>query len=596
MRPASFFWRLYTSYVAVIVLFAALVAIFVGRQVDRSSFEEIERSLHRTAVVLRETWPSNLDPTQRQALRDWLDRLNRDYDGRITLLETDGTVIADTHHDAAEMDNHGTRPEVIQAAREGFGEARRFSDTVNANMLYVALPVPGPDGATVGFVRTSLPLSAVRSEIDKARMSILVAAAIAAVLALLGGLWFARRITGPLRAMTSAARSISEGRYSQRMPMSSTDEIGTLSNAFSRMATNLRQHVADIEANRKKILAILGAMKEGVIAVDQEGRIVHMNTAAAGMVGVDVETCLGNPIADVIRVQEVVEALRRTLHLRLGIEGELRLPGVLNDQVFELRSSVLLDSDRDLAGAVVVLHDASELRRLEGVRQDFVSNVSHELKTPVAAIRGLVESILDDPEMESGTRTQFLHRVTQQCMRLTALVTDLLSLSAAEDRRSLDRAQVIDLRDPLRGSVNSHLPALEAKELQLEVDLEEAVLPVRADPETLRQIYDNLISNAIRYTPAGGRLWVRAREAGPDALVEVEDTGIGIEPRHQERIFERFYRVDKARSRELGGTGLGMAIVKHLVLALDGEISLESTPGEGSCFRVRLPLAPGGPI
>jgi len=591
MRQASFFWRLYTGYVAIIILVAALVGLFVGRQLAKSSLEEIDRSLRRTALVLRETWPETLNEESVAVMRARMDRLRLDFDGRVTLIDPDGTVLADTHRDAETMENHRERPEVVQARRHGIGEARRFSDTLGANLLYVAIPVPGPEGGIRGYVRSSLPVSAAQREIDDARLSVLIAATIAAILALIGGYVFARRTTGPLRAMTSAARAISEGRYSQNLPTSSTDEIGTLATAFSRMATNLRQHVADIEASRNKIVAILGAMKEGVIAVDQDGHVVHMNQAAGSMAGVDAEDCLGNPAREVIGVQEVVEALSRTLHLRQGIEGELRLPGVLSDRVFELQSSVLLDTNGELVGAVVVLHDASELRRLEGVRQDFVSNVSHELKTPVAAIRGLVESILDDPEMEGEIRTQFLTRVSQQCTRLTALVTDLLSLSAAEDRRTLDRGQVVDLRDPLRGSVNSHTPPLEAKDLNLEVDFGQDILSVRADTETLRLIFDNLISNAIRYTPSEGRLWIRARVERSHAVVEVQDTGIGIEPKHQERIFERFYRVDKARSRELGGTGLGLAIVKHLVLALDGEIRLESTPGEGTCFMVRIPLA-----
>jgi two-component system phosphate regulon sensor histidine kinase PhoR len=274
------------------------------------------------------------------------------------------------------------------------------------------------------------------------------------------------------------------------------------------------------------------------------------------MFRVDVSVAVGKPVWELLRQNELLETLRRTLDSGQAEQGELRIRRALRDQVLELHSSVLIDNQGERAGALVVLSDATELRHLESIRSEFVSNVSHEMKTPVAAIKGLVESILDDPDMTDEVRGNFLERIEQQCVRVSNLVNDLLGLAAAERGLSVELSP-ISLGGICRGCVH------------------------------------NLITNAIRYTPDGGRIAVRLLPQDGKAVLEVEDDGIGIEPVHQERIFERFYRVDKARSRELGGTGLGLAIVKHLVQSMHGEIELDSNPGAGSKFRVLLPLYEG---
>jgi two-component system phosphate regulon sensor histidine kinase PhoR len=269
---------------------------------------------------------------------------------------------------------------------------------------------------------------------------------------------------------------------------------------------------------------------------------------------------------------------------------EVRLPAERRDRVLLLQASPLRDAAGELSGAVLVLHDVTELRHLEEVRRDFVANVSHEVKTPLTAIRGMVETILEDPSMDEPTRNRFLERVRSQAGRLSALVTDLLTLSRVERREEAPEKGTLDLRGPVRESFEQQTSEGEDKGLSMEIETPDSPVPVFGDMEALRQAVDNLLSNAVRYTPSEGRIWVRLRTEGEFAVVEVQDTGIGIEPRHQERVFERFYRVDKARSRELGGTGLGLSIVKHITIAHEGSVSLESAPGQGSTFRIRLPL------
>jgi len=274
-----------------------------------------------------------------------------------------------------------------------------------------------------------------------------------------------------------------------------------------------------------------------------------------------------------------------------GVTGEVKRAGRSGDRVLEMQAAPLRDSDGNPAGAVVVLHDVTQLRRLETVRQDFVANVSHELKTPLTAIRGLVETLLDDGAMDEATRQRFLTKLRDQTARVSALMTDLLAISQIESRETALEVEMLDLRDPIRESLKALLPSAEKKGVTVESEVPDEPVTESCDAEAIRRVFDNLLDNAVKYTPEEGRVWVRLRTEGDSALVEVADTGIGIEPRDQERIFERFYRVDKARSRELGGTGLGLSIVKHIVQAHGGEVSVESVPGRGSTFRVRLPLA-----
>jgi two-component system phosphate regulon sensor histidine kinase PhoR len=278
------------------------------------------------------------------------------------------------------------------------------------------------------------------------------------------------------------------------------------------------------------------------------------------------------------------------------VNGELRLRGG-DGPAIEMHAGPLTGGRGEVVGAVLVLNDVSELRRLEAIRRDFVANVSHELKTPLTAIRGLVETILDDPEMPVDVRQRFLERIEEQTQRLSTLVTDLLTLSRLESESSRREREVVDFRGVVDSSVRRLRGVAEGKGIHLETAFDGDALWVLGDEEQLRQMVDNLVDNAVKYTPEGGRVAVRLRAATEEGtgqtecLLEVDDTGIGIEPRHQERIFERFYRVDKARSRELGGTGLGLSIVKHIAKDTGGSVSLESRPGLGSTFRVRLPLA-----
>ena len=605
MLRASFLRRLYLGYVALILFTVVAVGITMTRQIEESSLREVRRSLETAAVVLRE-WaqPALLHARQGDAaeldlLRQRIIRLTAPNETRLTVILPDGTVLADSHEDPRVMENHADRPELIQAGAEGYGSSTRVSPTLGVPMMYVALrvegrPVADEDARVLGFVRSALPLDTIDARLQALRESILGSAVASSIFALVLGFVLARRFTRPLREIIGSIRAISRGELDRTIPVRGRDEFGTLARAFNAMRERIREHHDTILSDRNKILAILAAMTEGVIAVDEREEVVHLNDAAGEMFGLDPSDAIGRALPSVIQLPELLRAIEATLRGEEGRHGEIELQRGMARVKMQLQTSGLRNRDGRTVGAVVVLHDVTEIRRLEEVRTDFISNVSHELKTPLAAIKGLVESILEDEEMPDDTRRRFLGRVQRQANRLNSLVIDLLSLSRLErEQDAMFEDESLDLRRAVLDGIEAQRPHAESKGLRVEVDVQDGPVRVVADHEAIRQIVDNLLSNAIRYTPAGGAVMVRLRGDGEEATLEIEDTGVGIDPVHHERIFERFYRVDKARSRELGGTGLGLAIVKHVVRRLGGSIGLDSEVGKGSHFTIQLPQASG---
>ena len=594
MWRSRLFWRLYAGYVALVVCATAIVGLVVARRLEQESLASAERGLADQAVLVRAiAAPAFAGGTDLAAVAARLTALGRETGTRFTLLDPDGRVLADSAEDAARMDNHAGRPEVVAAREAGTGAAVRYSRTVDARLLYLAMVVrPGPRGGDpiIGFVRAAVPLDAVDASVATLRTAISLAALLAVGFALALGFVAARRVLGPLTAIGEAAAALAAGGPVQEVPEGGRDEVAALARAWNAMARELRARLETITRDRNEVRAILTGMIEGVVAIDREERVLLLNEPAARALRADAATGPGRRIWEVTRIREVGEALQRAVRDGADVAIDLVVPEHPRDRALTLHAAPLRDGEGRPAGAVAVLHDVTELRRLEAVRRDFVANVSHELKTPVTAIRGMVETCLDDAAMDEATRRRFLGRIADQSVRLSALVTDLLTLSRLESQPEALVREPLDLREPVRAAVAALGPTAERQGLALAVEAPDAPLPVTGDPTALRQVIDNLLDNAIKYTPSGGRVTARLRRDGATAGLEVADTGIGIEPRHQDRIFERFYRVDTARSREMGGTGLGLAIVKHIALAHGGRVAVESAPGVGSTFRVALPL------
>jgi two-component system phosphate regulon sensor histidine kinase PhoR len=446
--------------------------------------------------------------------------------------------------------------------------------------------------------------------------------AAAAPIGLVLTIWLARGIVVRVHEVTRAAEAIADGEHSQKVFVDSRDEIGSLAGVFNRMSERLVVQFAELEEDRQQLRTILSAMIEGVVALDIDERILFANERASELLGFQTHQAVGKRLWEIVRQRTLQEVVRRALQGAGPCRGEFTAAAGVGKN---LTIHAVALPGQPPRGAVLVLHDTTELRRLERVRQEFVANVSHELKTPLSVITACVETLLDGAAEDSQHRVNFLMQIADQAQRLHALILDLLSLARIETGTEVFDFDAVPL-EPLVGKcLQEHRARAESKNQTLEGvkpgstweigehwDLQTAATPPRspsiqeqaapltaqadvaawADSEAARQILDNLVDNALKYTPAGGHIWVRWRAEDDEVVLEIEDTGIGIPEIDLPRIFERFYRADKARSRELGGTGLGLSIVKHLVQAMHGSVRATSRPGLGTMFHVRLPRAP----
>jgi two-component system phosphate regulon sensor histidine kinase PhoR len=479
----------------------------------------------------------------------------------------------------------------VRAALEGrVGRDQRPSGSVGAPLLYVALPVID-GGRVLGVLRLALPLSVVTTFYGELQRVMLAGGLVALAVAFGIGVFVAGRVTRPVIEMQAIARQMSEGQFAVRAPVRSEDELGALGRALNVMVLRLREQIANIEAERAKATAILDGMVEGVIAVDGQEGILLMNERARTMFGVGAGRGEGKPFLEVIRNADLHEIFRSGRTAGGVFRRELRLVHPVDRTLRVTAVPLRLASVEP--GLVLVVDDVTELRRLEQVRTEFIANVSHELRTPLTAIQGYLETLLSGALDEREHARRFVEIAFRHTERLGRLLNDLTDLSNIE----LGKVSLRLAPTPLGPVVDSVLEVVAAKARDGGVALHSEVSPtlsVQADHDRLAQILINLVDNAVKYTPTGGAVTVRAR-ATSDGRVEasVSDTGVGIPRVALPRITERFYRVDKARSRELGGTGLGLAIVKHLVLAHGGEMAIESEEGRGTTVRVTLPAGGG---
>jgi two-component system phosphate regulon sensor histidine kinase PhoR len=579
------------GFVAVSMLAAGL---YLGRALDRFAIASLEGRLVTAGRLLHDDARGLLARgTGAEALAAFVRRAARPTESRITVIATDGTVVADSEVAPAELgglDNHRDRPEVRAALDGRVGRDLRTSASVHAPLLYVALPLYEID-RVIGVVRLALPLSAVTESYADIRRVMLAGGLVALAVAFGIGIFVAGRVTRPVVEMQAIARKMSEGQFAVRAPVRSDDELGALGRALNVMVLRLREQIANLEAERAKATAILDGMVEGVVAVDGQECILLMNERARAMFGVSHGRGEGKPFLEVIRNADLHEIFRSGRTAGGVFRRELRLVHPA-DRTLRVTAVPLRLTGQEL-GLVLVVDDVTELRRLEQVRTEFIANVSHELRTPLTAIQGYLETLLSGALDEPEHARRFVDIAFRHTERLGRLLNDLTDLSNIE----LGKVSLRLAPTPLRPVVDSVLELVAAKardgQVTLHAEVGEAI-SVQADHDRLVQILINLVDNAVKYTPAGGTVTVRARPIGEARIeVSVSDTGPGIPRADLPRITERFYRVDKARSRELGGTGLGLAIVKHLVLAHGGDLAIDSEEGRGTTVRVTLPEGGG---
>jgi two-component system phosphate regulon sensor histidine kinase PhoR len=577
------------GFVAVTMMLAGL---YLSRGLERVAVESIEARLGTGARVLEDEARAGLRAGGEASLQTFAERAARRTNSRVTLIAPDGRVLADSERrleEVAAMENHATRPEVRAALNGSVGRDVRRSGTLGTPLIYVAVPV-SESGRVVGTLRLAAPVEAATPAYESLRGVMLAGGAVALVVALGIGLFVAGRVTRPVVEMEDVARQMSEGNFRVRASVRSPDEIGTLGRSLNVMAGRLREKIDDLEREQAKATAILDAMVEGVIATDGHDHIILLNERARGIFGLGQTRVERRPLLEVIRNVDLHGLLSESRAAADGlvVSREIKLPEP-SERVLQVHA-VPLRFTGDEPGVVIILHDITELRRLEQVRTEFVANVSHELRTPLTAIQGYLETLLDGALEEPQHARKFLEIVFRHTERLGRLTDDLTDLSNIELGRISLRIEPADLTEVTESALAIIQPRAGSGRVTVEASLPVDMPDVLADRDRLAQILINLVDNAVKYTPAGGHVWVEAQRL-PSGMVEVavRDTGVGIPKADLPRLTERFYRVDKARSRELGGTGLGLAIVKHLVLAHGGELGIESELWKGTTVRFTLP-------
>lgn len=588
MWSSRLFWKFFLAYCALFLVQTAAIVTLFGSWQRESLQGGVRLRLENTARLVAGVIPEALQGEDRGQLQAWATRMGAETGLRLTILSPAGTVLADTNEDALGRRDTVAGPDVQQAlaAPGGVGSAMLVYSPSEPFRQAYSLRI-GPQDAPLGLVRVLVSLEETDRQVELGRVRLLQVAFVGFLLLVLLTYVMLARIVRPLTQVIEGAEAIARGRYDRLVTIPSRDELGTLGGSFNTMALELRRRIEELQSRGEQLATVLGSMIEGVIAVDANEKILFANEAAGALLDFRPHKALGRPFWEAVRNPVVQRSVQETLQ-----PGEQ--PKRQEFEVIRTRRIVAMHTTRlpgrPCPGVVLVLHDVTELRRLENLRQEFVANVSHELKTPLTSIQAyaetLLEGALDDPE----NNVRFVKRIEEQAERLHQLIVDVLSLARIEQNPEGLELTSVPLPDVVRESLQQHLPTAEGKRVVLTAEMPDS-LDVRAEREGLRTILDNLVTNAVKYTPAEGRVTIRCRAEDRHAVIEVTDTGIGIAPEHQPRVFERFYRADAARSRDQGGTGLGLSIVKHLVQAFGGTVAVVSRVGQGSTFTVHLPRA-----
>ena len=586
----NLFWKLGFAFFALLIAVLLPVDFYAERALrrdyERAGFDELA-AIARIALA-NPPQTSSLPPSNPEAsasLRRWVAKMAAS-NVRVTVINADGQVLADSQSDPSTMENHAGRPEIRDAFAKGDGQSGRYSVTLRRSLLYYAVRLPVAGGAPV-VLRFALPLQTVDQVIGEFRRRLWLASLVMLLVTGTASLLISRSFSDRVDRLTKFSLRVAEGDFRPIEADRSGDTLDSLAVSLNQTAAQLDHTIRTLTEERNLSSAILGSMVEGVAVVNASERLLFSNGGFAEILGLDLPPKSGSALVEVVRQTELIEAVRGVLKGEPRVETEI-VTGTLRQRFFA--ATVASVRAAETSGAVIVLHDITELRKLERVRRDFVANVSHELRTPLTAIQGFAETLLggaiDDPQ----NRLRFLEIILEHSRRLARLTEDLLMLSKMDaDRLELEIRRLSVSQFVESCIETTQRPAAE-KDLRISVNLPQHLPDIAADRRRLAEVLQNLLDNAMQYTPAGGQILVSASANGTEVIFTVSDTGIGIPRADQSRIFERFYRVDVARSREVGGTGLGLSISKHLVEVHGGRIWVESEVGQGSQFHFTVPI------
>ncbi len=587
---ARLFWKLGLTYFALLLSVLLAVDFYSSRFLRRDSIRSANDKLASLLNIAQARPPRLEDAAELRAWTEWMERSG----ARVTVIDNMGRVLADSQHDPETMENHSDRPEIQQAFATGEGQSVRHSATLGRDLVYRAVRCDQPGGPAV-VIRMALPLAQVDASVSELRRRIYAASLI---ILLLGGfisLSYFRVFAARVERLKDFSRRVAVGDFHPLPAERPRDELAELASALNETAAWMDQTIRSLSGERNRSSAILRSMVEGVAVIDGQERLVFCNRAFSEIWNLDSAAIEGRPVIEAVRNSDLLGLIRRALRGEEGLRSEIAM-GIVQHRNFSVTATPVqaleaVSLTEKPSGAVVVLHDVTELRRLERVRHDFVANVSHEFKTPLTAIQGFAETLLSGALEDPRNNRRFLEIIRDHATRLAVLTDDLLKLARIEAGKLEVQFVPVQLADVIERCTETSLLKANRKRIALEVEVPATLPVVHGDASLLRDVVQNLLDNAVQYTPEGGRVRISATAGPREAVVTVDDTGIGIPLADQERIFERFYRVDAARSREAGGTGLGLSIAKHIVEAHGGRLWVESEVGHGSKFSFSVSLA-----
>ena len=587
-KSKKLIWQIFPSFLLITILSLLAVSWYASNALRNFFLDQTADDLNVRAILLEKQVIAHIAPLDPPTVDSICKVIGGQSATRFTIILPSGKVIGDSQETPRLMDNHAKRPEIAKALSGDTGSSIRYSDTLLQHMMYVARPLK-KNGTIQAVIRASIPITSIDQELRSIQLKIALGGFLIALLATGISLLISRRITRPIVAMKKSADHFANGKFNHRLTAPDSEEMAGLAEALNQMASQLDNRIKTIINQRNELEAVLSSMIEGVVAVDNRDRIISMNQAASELFECDPDRCQGQDIGEVVRNLPLQQFIHKAISVKEPAEDDIVLYQN-GERTLNLKSSPLLDAGRELIGTLVVINDVTQLRRLENMRKDFVANVSHEIKTPLTAIKGFVET-LQQGNVESPVETdRFLGIVNKHVDRLNSIIEDLLSLSRIEQE---DEGKAVQLetgyiKDVFQSAFQICQSKAEEKNIDIRFNSDQSIT-AHFDPTLLEQAIVNLLDNAIKYSDPGSIINVNASCDDSEVIISVKDQGSGIAQKHLPRLFERFYRVDKARSRKLGGTGLGLAIVKHIAQAHGGHVAVESDLGKGSIFSIFLP-------
>ncbi len=589
MRRKKLIWQLFPPFLVITFISLLITTVYVTKFWRQLYLEQLTTNLFKITNLVQPQLNPLLAGQDFSQIDNLAKYLGNQTNIRFSIILPNGRVVGDSEYDPQKMENHADRPEFQKALKGESGISNRRSHTLDEPMIYVALPAQ-ENGHIIGVIRTALPVTNIENTLWNLYLKILTGSLAIALLAAAVIYFITRRLSQPLMEINRGAERFARGDLSSKVPVPESDELAKLAEALNHMAAQLDDRFRTITQQRQEQEAILASMVEGVVAVDNNDRLITLNKAGSRLFMVNPDTVKGHSIQEIIRNKDLQRFLQRTRNASVPVEGEIVLNG-LSERFIQLHGTKLLDARGKAIGVLLVMNDVTAMRRLERVRRDFVANVSHELRTPITSIKGFIETLQSGAIHEPENALTFLKIIGRQADRLNQIIEDLLTLSRIEQEE--EEGQVSLSLEPLKPVLQAAIQISEVRAAEKEIHINLHCpdgFQAYINPPLLEEAVVNLIDNAIKYSPPKTSIKVEAEQAGEQVLIRVRDQGRGIAMEHLPRLFERFYRVDPSRSRKVGGTGLGLAIVKHIAQAHDGWVTVDSTLGQGSIFTLHIPL------